>query len=264
MLMTEPAMVPLAGPSTSAVRPSLTAILSPQTVKVAAELPVPVKAIAFFRPDQPGKRTAEDLLKQYASRSDGKFTWEVVDADRNPLVARQYGFESYGTVALEATLKDGQTKQEKIQDLDEEKLTNALIRVTRPGKRVVYLLKGHGEKDPAKGTPKDKFEAGLKDIIAQIKAGGARVVLCTPTVIGEKKGGANKLDAQLDEYAGVSRKVAEETGSQLCDLRKAFVDYLTKNNAEDKESKVLTTDRVHLNDAGNKLVAETILLTIDK
>jgi ABC-type uncharacterized transport system involved in gliding motility auxiliary subunit len=123
--------------------------LSPQTVKVVGELPVPVKAVAFFRPDQPGKRTAEDLLKQYAGRSDGKFTWEVVDADRNPLLARQYGFESFGMVVLEAALKDGQKKQEKLQDLDEEKLTNGLIRVTRPGKRVVYFLKGHGEKDPA-------------------------------------------------------------------------------------------------------------------
>ena len=123
--------------------------LSPQTVKVVGELPVPVKAMAFFRPDQPGKRTAEDLLKQYAGRSEGKFTWEVVDADRNPLLARQYGFESFGTVVLEAVLKDGQKKQEKLLDLDEEKLTNGLIRVTRPGKRIVYFLKGHGEKDPS-------------------------------------------------------------------------------------------------------------------
>src|SRR5262249_3140446 len=38
--------------------------LSPQTMKVVGDLSVPVKAIAFFRPDQPGKRTAEDLLKQ--------------------------------------------------------------------------------------------------------------------------------------------------------------------------------------------------------
>ena len=35
--------------------------LSPQTVKIVGELAVPVKAMAFFRPDQPGKRTAEDL-----------------------------------------------------------------------------------------------------------------------------------------------------------------------------------------------------------
>ena len=40
--------------------------------------------------------------------------------------------------------------------------------------------------------------------------------------------------------------------------------YLTKNNADNKESGVLTTDRVHLNDAGNKLVAETMLAAIDR
>jgi ABC-type uncharacterized transport system involved in gliding motility auxiliary subunit len=123
--------------------------LSPQTVKVVRELPAPVKALAFFRPDQPGKRAAEDLLKQYAAQSDGKFTWELVDADRSPLVARKYNVESYGTVVLEATLADGQRKEEKILDAEEEKLTNGLIRVTRAGKRVVYFLKGHGEKDVA-------------------------------------------------------------------------------------------------------------------
>jgi lysophospholipase L1-like esterase len=104
----------------------------------------------------------------------------------------------------------------------------------------------------------------MKDIIGKIKAAGGRVVLCTPTVIGEKKPGTNKLDAKLDEYADASRAVAKETGAQLCDLRKAFQDYLTKHNAEDKDRGVLTTDRVHLNDAGNKLVADTVLATIDK
>jgi ABC-type uncharacterized transport system involved in gliding motility auxiliary subunit len=145
--------------------------LSPQTIKVVQELPVPVKAVAFFRPDQPGKRTAEDLLKQYAGRSDGKFTWEVVDADRNPLVARQYNVESYGTVILEASLKDGQAKQEKIQDLEEEKLTNGLIRVTRPGKRAVYFLKGHGEKDPSSGDQSgyNQVKSALEKLNYEVK-----------------------------------------------------------------------------------------------
>jgi lysophospholipase L1-like esterase len=122
----------------------------------------------------------------------------------------------------------------------------------------------HGEKDPAKGTPADKFEAGLKDIIGKIKEGGARVVLCTPTVIGEKKDGKNTLDAKLDEYANISRKVAKDTGSQLCDLRKAFTDHIAKANPDDKDKGILTGDRVHLNEAGNKLVAETILGVIAK
>jgi len=117
----------------------------------------------------------------------------------------------------------------------------------------------HGEKNPANGTPKDKFEAGLKEVIGKITDAGAKVIVCTPTVIGEKKDGGNKLDKQLDEYADVSRKVAKELKLPLCDLRQAFVDHLKKNNADDKESGILTGDRVHLNPAGNKLVADTML-----
>jgi lysophospholipase L1-like esterase len=117
----------------------------------------------------------------------------------------------------------------------------------------------HGENDPTRGTPKDMFEAGLKDVIGRITKAGGKVVLCTPTVIGEKKDGANKLDARLDEYAAVSRLIAKEMNLPLCDLRKAFVDYLKANNPDNKESGILTSDRVHLNAAGNKLVAETML-----
>lgn len=132
----------------------------------------------------------------------------------------------------------------------------------KPSVVVVYIGINdvwHGENDPKRGTSKENFEAGLRDVIGRVKQAGGRVVLCTPTVIGEKKAGANKLDAQLDEYAGISRKVAADTGSRLCDLRKAFVDHLAKNNPDDKASGILTTDRVHLNEAGNRLVADTIL-----
>lgn len=145
--------------------------LSPQTVKLVKELKVPVKATAFFRPDQPGKRTAEDLFKQYAARSDGKFTWEVVDADRNPLLAKRYGIETYGTVVLEATVKDGQVKEEKLLDAEEEKLTNGLIRVIREGKRVIYFLKGHGEKDAASSekTGYGQVKASVEKLNYEVK-----------------------------------------------------------------------------------------------
>lgn len=121
----------------------------------------------------------------------------------------------------------------------------------------------HGEKDPAKGTSPERFAEGLHDVIRQCQQAGARVILCTPTVIGEKRSGGNSLDGQLDQYADISRKVAKEEDVQLCDLRKAFVDYLDKNNADDSEKGILTGDRVHLNDAGNRLVADTVLKSLD-
>jgi lysophospholipase L1-like esterase len=153
----------------------------------------------------------------------------------------------------------------KVPDLQRRLERDVLAK--KPTLVVVYIGINdvwHGEADPARGTPKDKYEAGLKEVVGKVKGAGARVVLCTPTVIGERKAGANKLDAKLDEYAEVSRSVAKDAGAQLCDLRKAFADHLARNNPDDKERGVLTADRVHLNDAGNRLVAETILAAIDK
>jgi lysophospholipase L1-like esterase len=117
----------------------------------------------------------------------------------------------------------------------------------------------HGERDPKKGTSKEKFESGLKDIIGKIHDAGARVILCTPSVIGEKTDGSNSLDKKLDEYSEISRKVAKDTRSQLCDLRKDFLDHLKKDNTANKAQGVLTGDRVHLNAAGNRFVAELML-----
>ncbi len=120
----------------------------------------------------------------------------------------------------------------------------------------------HGEKDPARGTTPENFTAGLKEVIGKITKAGARVILCTPSVIGEKKGGANSLDAKLDQYADLSRGLAKELNLQLCDLRKAFVDHIAANNPEDKDKGILTSDRVHLNLAGNQFVADTMLKTL--
>ncbi|PYN44203.1 MAG: hypothetical protein DMD95_11545 [Candidatus Rokuibacteriota bacterium] len=114
--------------------------LSPQTVQLLGSLKTEVNAVAFYRSDQPGKRVAEDLLKQYARYSNGKLTWKSVDPDREPGLARRYGVESYGTIVLET-----KAKSEKVLDAEEEKLTNGLVKVTREGKRIVYVVQGHGE-----------------------------------------------------------------------------------------------------------------------
>ncbi|MES2981467.1 MAG: SGNH/GDSL hydrolase family protein [Verrucomicrobiota bacterium] len=105
------------------------------------------------------------------------------------------------------------------------------------------------------GTTTEAFESGLKDIIAQINAAGARVILCTATVIGEKHDGSNERDAMLEEYSAISRKVATDTKSQMVDLRKAFIDHLKANNPDNLPKGILTGDAVHLNPAGNRLVA---------
>ena len=87
--------------------------LSPQTIQLLKGLKTEVNAVAFYRGDQPGKRVAEDLFKQYARYSNGKLHVEGVDPDREPTLARRYGVETYGTIVLET-----KAKSEKVQDAE--------------------------------------------------------------------------------------------------------------------------------------------------
>ena len=67
----------------------------------------------------------------------------------------------------------------------------------------------HGEQDPAKGTLPEAFASGLKEIVGRCTAAGAAVVICTPTMIGEKKDGANSLDQKLDQYSDIILRAGE-------------------------------------------------------
>lgn len=83
-------------------------------------------------------------------------------------------------------------------------------------------------------------------------------MLCTPAVIGERTDFSNEQDGDLNKYSNIIRDIAAKNSLPLVDLRKAFLDYNLKNNTANKESGILTTDRVHLNAKGNQLVADEI------
>lgn len=109
------------------------------------------------------------------------------------------------------------------------------------------------------GTDKDKFEKFYRALIRRLQANSIQVIICTPTVIGEKSDGSNPQDAELEAYSGVIRRLAKEENCTLVDLRAAFMEYLKLNNSANKESGLLTYDRVHLTDRGNELIAQQFL-----
>jgi lysophospholipase L1-like esterase len=130
----------------------------------------------------------------------------------------------------------------------------------KPTTVVVYIgINDVWHSQRGQGTPKEAFDKGLRSLVERIRAGGARVILCTPSVIGEKPTGENPLDAMLDEYSAVTRGVAADLKTGLLDLRKAFIDHLAAANAAQADKGTLTTDGVHLNAAGNRFVADRML-----
>lgn len=106
------------------------------------------------------------------------------------------------------------------------------------------------------GTDADKFEKFYNAIIKKLQLKNIKVILCTPAVIGEKTDFSNELDGDLNKYSTIIRGIAEKNKLQLVDLRKSFLDYNKEFNTENKEAGILTTDKVHLNEQGNKRVAE--------
>lgn len=115
------------------------------------------------------------------------------------------------------------------------------------------------------GTDADKFVKFYQALIDKIKSNtNATITLCTPATIGERTDHSNSQDGDLNYYSNLIRKLADDNNCGLIDLRKEFLAYNIKNNKENLYKGVLTSDGVHLNETGNKLVADLMLSDILK
>jgi lysophospholipase L1-like esterase len=106
------------------------------------------------------------------------------------------------------------------------------------------------------GTDPDKFEKFYQAIIDKLKAKNIKIILCTPAAIGEKIDFSNPQDGDMNEYSNIIRRISKRNGLAVVDLRQSFHEYALKNNPDNKDRGILTTDRVHLNVKGNQFVAE--------
>lgn len=109
------------------------------------------------------------------------------------------------------------------------------------------------------GTDADKFEKFYAAIIRKLQERNIAIIVCTPAVIGERTDNSNQQDGDLNFYSRIIRNLAVKYHCPLADLRAAFLEYNAKNNPENKGSGILTTDRVHLNDKGNQVVADILM-----
>lgn len=105
------------------------------------------------------------------------------------------------------------------------------------------------------GTDYSKFGRFYEALVNKLQAAGIKVIVCTPAVIGERTDHSNQQDGDLNLYSQWLRDFCANRQLPLVDLRRNFIQYNLANNPLNKESGILTTDRVHLNAAGNLLVA---------
>ena len=119
--------------------------LSEQTVNILKGMKEPVKVISFFSTANPlqvqAQTELQNLLKSYMLHTD-QLTYESIDPDLKPGIARQYEVLNFGTVVFIRGEKTQQTT-----GLDEQSLTSTLLKVTRDEVKQAYFLTGHKERD---------------------------------------------------------------------------------------------------------------------
>lgn len=106
----------------------------------------------------------------------------------------------------------------------------------------------------AGGVPLDQYKLNMTAIVDKAQAAGVKVVILTATVIGEDLANANNL--KLASYNDFLRTLAREKNCPLADLNADFQAIL-KSAAN--PGKILTGDGVHMNAAGNQVMAKGVL-----
>lgn len=113
--------------------------LSDQSIKVVKSLKQDVLIKSFFREGNMSRAKMENLLKIYAYHSN-KIKYEFIDPDKNPGLVKRYDISQDGTTILESG-----DKENRITSTNEEDVTNAIIKISREKKKIIYFLEGHGE-----------------------------------------------------------------------------------------------------------------------
>ena len=124
--------------------------LSEQTVQILESLEAPIRIIVFGRDIE--FPAYQDRLAEYEYTS-SQVELEFVDVDKEPLRARQYEVQSYGTIVFEY-----EDRMERVVSDSEQELTNALIKVIEGEALKAYFIQGHGERSP-ESTDRDGFSA---------------------------------------------------------------------------------------------------------
>lgn len=108
----------------------------------------------------------------------------------------------------------------------------------------------------ANGVLLDQYKVNITKIVDQAQAAGIKVMLLTSTMIGEDQSNAN--NQKLLPYNEFLKALAKEKSCLFADLNADMQAAIAKVGAA-KKGNLLTSDGVHMNPEGNKMMAAGVL-----
>ncbi|HZO87963.1 MAG TPA: SGNH/GDSL hydrolase family protein [Chthonomonadaceae bacterium] len=112
--------------------------------------------------------------------------------------------------------------------------------------------------DGPRGIPLDAYRSNVEAMVTQAEKAGARVVLLSTTVIHEDL--HNRENAKLVGYNAALQEIARSHNALFVDYQRPFRALITVyRNRTGGRDNLLTYDGVHMNVAGNRVMANTLL-----
>ena len=106
--------------------------LSDLTIQTLQSLDRDVDALAFVEGGE--NQDLELLLSEYASNG-ARFSYEMIDPDRQPGLTEENGITRYNTLLLKAS-----GKEQQVTELEEREITNSLLKVIRDRREKIYFF----------------------------------------------------------------------------------------------------------------------------
>ena len=110
----------------------------------------------------------------------------------------------------------------------------------------------HGKR----GVDLESYKKNIAEIVNRAHKAGVKVMLLTSTMIGEDEG--NAMNRKLAGYNAFIKELAKEKKCLLADLNADMQEGLKKFPSDAPKGKQLTSDGVHMNKAGNIMMARGV------
>ncbi len=118
--------------------------LSNQSIKLVKNLDSELKVLFFYKKGQEGaeenKAAFRELIKKYQDQT-SKINLDFVEVNERPDLAKEFGVDR-GSGIVFLTYKG---RKNRIDKIDEQEITSALVKVSREKEKTIYFTVGHKE-----------------------------------------------------------------------------------------------------------------------
>lgn len=118
--------------------------LSDQSLKMVRSLDSDLKFTFFYKQGVEGnesnRHAFRELVKKYQDQNE-KIHFDFVEVNERPDLATEYGVDKGSGVVF----VDYKGRRNRIEKIDEQEITSALVKVTREKDKIIYFVVGHGE-----------------------------------------------------------------------------------------------------------------------